>query len=903
MKLVGKDFCAVFGRFEWRRFSIRWLTTFGFVLVANHVDALSPLTGASKIAIGSTHTCALMNDKSVQCWGYNGEGFLGNGTKVDSGFPVPVTGLSDVTAISAGATHTCALLGDGGVRCWGYNSDFSLGDPSIRGAALTPVAVVGLGKAKFISVGRGPNCAVLVDGTISCWGRPYGDKPTVIPGVTGAISVAGSCALLADGTVSCWDADYYGQLAIGTRLVTGLADAVAIDAGSGFWCALTRAGSVFCWGNNTFGQLGDGTRTYSPTPVRVGNLSDITAVAAGADHACAINAIGAVSCWGNAAEFGTDNPNGALGNEVVGSVLTPTTVDGIVGATAIAVGQGSAGRTCAVVGGGNVFCLGLGPLGNGVLDPIRRTRTAVSGVADITAVKAGHNHTCAVRNDGSISCWGNNSSGQLGNGRATSSGYAVSVIGLPPSVAVAPGDSHTCALTRISTVWCWGGNRFGQLGNGTLTSSSVPVEVRGLTGVRSLATADVHTCALLIVGSVQCWGNGQNGELGNGSTIISPVPVAVSGITTARAITAYSNTSCALLAAGTVSCWGHDNYGSLGPGDFPSSVSTTPSAVPGLFGVEAISAGWGHVCTLLRGGSAFCWGYNGAGQRGGSSFNAGNVPVAVSGLSGALAITTGGNHTCALLDTGKMKCWGWNEHGQLGSGTVNDASVPVDVLGLGEVTAITGGSRHTCALRNDGSVWCWGNNFYGQLGDGRQGFYSTPQTVLKAGPRLIMTEFQYSPLSYYFMTSRDNEKALLDGIPAWRRTGLSFPVFGSSEYDTYGIGRFFFDQIAKSGTRGSHFYTLLDSEKTLLRAQNPNNAAPPLKPQDEGIDSFAYLPVVEGVGGTCAYGQIPVYRIFRGNVRFPDDPNHRFTTSLPTYNSAVAQGWTGEGVKFCVAAS
>lgn len=884
---------------------MRFLMALGVALLANGAHALSPLTDVSKVAIGGTHTCALMNDKSVQCWGYNSEGFLGNGTKVDSGFPVPVTGLSDVTAISAGALHTCALLGDGGVRCWGDNYEGSLGDPSVRYTATTPVAVVGLGKAKFISAEGGANCAVVVDGSVSCWGKPYGNGPTVIAGVAGATAVAGNCALLAIGTVSCWDTNPNGQLGIGAPvLVTGLLDVVAISAGSGYRCVLRRSGSVFCWGQNYFGQLGDGTTTYRPSPVRVGNLSDITAVAAGADHACALHASGAVSCWGFGAQSGTNNPNGALGNEIVGSILTPLAVSGVLGATGIAASQsGGFSRTCIVNSAGSVLCWGLGPLGNGVLDPNRRTRTAVGGISDIVAIKAGHDHTCAVGIAGAISCWGDNSSGQLGNGRTNSSGYPVSVMGLPFSVAVAPGHSHTCALTRVGTVWCWGGNRSGQLGIGTLTSSSAPIQVSGLSGVRSLVAADYHTCALLVTGAVQCWGNGQNGELGDGNTVSASIPVPVSGITTARAITAYSSTSCALLAAGTVSCWGHDNYGSLGPGEFPSSMSTTPSTVPGIVGVEAISAGWGHVCTLLRGGRVFCWGYNGAGQRGGSYFDTGNVPVAVSGLSGAIAITTGGAHTCALQDTGKLKCWGWNEDGQLGSGTVNDASAPVDVLGLGEVAALTGGSGHTCALRIDGGVWCWGNNFYGQLGDGRQGFYSTPQTVLKAGPRLTMTEFQYSPLNYYFMTSRDNEKALLDALPAWRRTGLSFPVFGSNEYDTYGISRFYFDQIAKSGTRGSHFYTLLDSENSLLRAQNPNNAATPLKPQDEGVDSFAYLPVVEGVGGSCAYGQLPVYRIFRGNVRFPDDPNHRFTTSLPTYNSAVTQGWSGEGVKFCVAAT
>jgi hypothetical protein len=92
---------------------------------------------------------------------------------------------------------------------------------------------------------------------------------------------------------------------------------------------------------------------------------------------------------------------------------------------------------------------------------------------------------------------------------------------------------------------------------------------------------------------------------------------------------------------------------------------------------------------------------------------------------------------------------------------------------------------------------------------------------------------------------------------------------------------------------------LVDSEKIALATLNPNNQASPRLPYYEGIDSYAFLPVIEGIGGSCAAGQVPVYRAFRGQTRFPDDPNHRFTTSLTLYNQLVALGWDGEGVKLC----
>jgi len=163
-----------------------------------------------------------------------------------------------------------------------------------------------------------------------------------------------------------------------------------------------------------------------------------------------------------------------------------------------------------------------------------------------------------------------------------------------------------------------------------------------------------------------------------------------------------------------------------------------------------------------------------------------------------------------------------------------------------------------------------------------------------------MVEYRYVPLNYFFITSRDADKVLLDGIANFQRTGLSFPVYATQVAGTKAITRFYFDQIALNRSRGSHFYTLLDNEKTALIALNPANVSAPRLPVDEGIDSWAFLPVVPGVGGSCASGLTPVYRVFRGNGLFPDDPNHRFTVSLSVYDSFVALGWDGEGVSFCV---
>ncbi len=163
-----------------------------------------------------------------------------------------------------------------------------------------------------------------------------------------------------------------------------------------------------------------------------------------------------------------------------------------------------------------------------------------------------------------------------------------------------------------------------------------------------------------------------------------------------------------------------------------------------------------------------------------------------------------------------------------------------------------------------------------------------------------MTEYIYAPLNYYFLTSRDSDRTILDTVSGWRRTGLSFTTLTDADPGTRGITRYYFDRVAQRQTRGSHFYTLVAAEKVALNALNPSKLTLPGLPQDEGIDSYAYPPLVEGVGGSCTAGLAPVYRVFRGQIRFPDDPNHRLTTDLATYNQFVALGWDGEGVKMCV---
>lgn len=353
-------------------------------------------------------------------------------------------------------------------------------------------------------------------------------------------------------------------------------------------------------------------------------------------------------------------------------------------------------------------------------------------------VAAGGFHSCALLPEASVACWGLNHLGQLGigtSGFGTESYVPVPVPGLTDVVEVSLGQFHTCALLGDGSVSCWGGNALGQLGDGTNVDSPVPVVVSTITNAVAISSGSggLHTCALLAGGTVSCWGQNLEGELGDGTNVDSSVPVAVSGITDAVAVSAGGIQTCALLADSTISCWGDNTFGQLG--DSTNVSSNVPVAVTGITDAVSVSVGVVHACAQLSDGTAVCWGNNDSGQLGNATDGLGtesNVPVAVQGISDASVVESGGFHSCAILEGGTASCWGQNRYGQLGNGEsgVNVVSnVAVLVTGVTDADSISVGDGHTCAVRGGDAIWCWGYNVAGQLGDGTNGDASLPVAV------------------------------------------------------------------------------------------------------------------------------------------------------------------------------
>ncbi len=688
-------------------------------------DSWNPVTvpglnGVVTVAAGGGHSCVLLADDTVRCWGANGAGQLGVGDTVDRSISVPVASLVDVVQVVTGGDHTCALRSNRTVRCWGLNVDGQLGDGTTTNRSI-PVDVPGLANVVRLAASRFHTCAQLADGTARCWGAngagEVGDgtvvrrtSPVAVSGLTGVVDLdvgpEHSCALLASGAVRCWGANGAGQLGDGTTVsrrtpvpVQGISGAVDLTVGGAHTCAALADGTARCWGDNVDHQLGDGTTVGRSTPTLVLTGFDrVLQLSAGGGHTCAVvmqvgfGEFPATECWGNGAR-------GAAGFAAGAPVTVPTPLVGSQGFAAVEAG---ASHTCAVLVQGQVLCWGSNTVGQVGVSPVGGTEStplAVNGMDGVVQLAAGAGHTCALRYDGTVWCWGDDAVGQLGDGAPSGISTApVQVLssGGPMTgiVELVAGSNHTCARADDGTVRCWGFNLFGQLGDGTTSNRTEATGTSGLGAVITLAAGPNHTCAMAVNLLVRCWGLNFDGQLGNGATgSTSTAPVTVVGLSTpVVGLTGGVAHSCAVVPGTSAVCWGANSFGQLGDGTTGPAVGavTGPAGVGSV--VRQVAAGDQHTCAVVWAefaSSASCWGLNGSGQLGrNSTATPGTTPAPVLDelaltLLLVLQVDGGSGHSCALSGAlsggdptiGVVQCWGANESGQLGDGTLDQRSV------------------------------------------------------------------------------------------------------------------------------------------------------------------------------------------------------------------------------------
>ena len=323
-------------------------------------------------------------------------------------------------------------------------------------------------------------------------------------------------------------------------------------------------------------------------------------------------------------------------------------------------------------------------------------------------------HNCALRETGSVECWGANWFGQLGNGTTDHSNVPVRVLDLDDAVTVSAGTSHTCAVRETGGVVCWGRNAEGQLGDQSLTQSTVPVPVVDLDDAVALSMALFRSHAVRTTGALVRWG----------PDVTEPFPQ----LTQIGLVSDSGYHTCAMTIFGVISCWGANWAGQLGNGSTQDSASpVTLPLEPNVY--TGVSAGGSHTCAPRLMGDVRCWGLNEFGQLGTGSFVNSTTPAPVANLGDAVVVSTGSNHTCAVRETGEVVCWGQNEWGQLGNGSLEDSNVPLPASNLDDAVAVSTGSRHSCAVRETGRIVCWGENEWGQLGNGSNSDSSVPVPV------------------------------------------------------------------------------------------------------------------------------------------------------------------------------
>jgi alpha-tubulin suppressor-like RCC1 family protein len=353
---------------------------------------------------------------------------------------------------AAGWAHTCVVTTEAAVRCWGLNTNGQLGTGTTDDVLDTC------------------DTQVVLDGALAV--------------VAGG---AHTCALGQNGGVRCWGLNEQGQLGDGTGLSRStvpdtdvLTSVIDICAGDAHTCAVTSTGAVFCWGANSFGQVGDGTNSNKLAPTAQPALLNAAEVTCGLWHTCALTLTGGVRCWGL-------NAVGQLGDETTKSRNVPHFDD--IATIAIQVAAG-AQHTCALFISGAVACWGLnnhGQLGtDDTVDSVVPIGPVITGISQLMLGPQA-DFTCALSPNGALSCWGDNTHGQLGNGESlivvtntTGSLTSPDVLAPPPPSLLlrvdmaALGAGHMCAVGPDGLLRCWGLNENGQLGDGTLTDRLVP---------------------------------------------------------------------------------------------------------------------------------------------------------------------------------------------------------------------------------------------------------------------------------------------------------------------------------------------------------------------------------------------------------------------------------------------
>ncbi|MFT3766505.1 MAG: EGF domain-containing protein [Minicystis sp.] len=553
-----------------------------------------------------------------------------------------------------------------------------------------------------------------------------------------------TCGIKQTGTLWCWGLGNNGQLGLGYTDSQTLPASISLTrtwtsvaAGETHTCAVESDGTLSCFGRNNAGQLATGSANaqellpvyVNVDPAATAPESDWKEVFSGRETSCATKQNGNLYCWGRNGDLQAGKTGG-------GTLAVPNLIETSVGAKDTDWATASIGfTTCALKNDGSLFCWGRGAegeLGNGGTTGSAPPVAVMPGTPWKT-IGVGTYHACGIQMSGALYCWGRNQSAQIAAGSAGAILQPVQVGTDTDWIAVTGGAAHTCALKQDGRAMCWGSRVYGEIGDGTLSLTISPAKI-GATWT-GFATFGDMGCALGPNGEPSCWGNGEHGELATGDTASRPAPFATMTTTAFSQLAPGRQHVCGITkTTKQIQCAGRNANGQLATGNTTASMTfapilTTNKPYAGLSWSD-IASGELHGCAIATDASLWCWGYNAYGQVGQSA----NPPtgtlvqVAAATTKNWAHVIAGQYHTCATRTDHSLHCFGRNVEGQIGDGTNVDVKTPFS-HGAGWSDSIAAGVNHTCAIKLDGTLWCWGKNANSQLGDNTTTDRLTPTQI------------------------------------------------------------------------------------------------------------------------------------------------------------------------------
>lgn len=603
--------------------------------------------GAGKwkqVDVGNTHACALGHDDSLWCWGQNNYGQLGNGLVGGStGSPVRVGQDPSVkwNYVAAGLYGTCALrnLDDaetGQLYCWGSNQNGSLGMGAVTLTLPTPTQVQPVdARWRRVDLLYRHACGIQADNTLWCWGyNNYGQGGVVSPTTLLTPTKVGNehwidvttgydftCAVKASGSAAfgeawCFGRNSYGQLGnpeIPDKSMGKLAgDQLYREISAGYFhaCGLTSNDEVTCWGNSQYGQTANGYQAEVLQPNEPAPFAPWSAVYAGVYTVYGVTQSNAVYGWGY-------NQYGNLGVGTKSTSSPPVALP-----SAFTVIDGHQYHACGIKGDGSLWCWGnnaYGRLGlsTSISEALIPQLVKSGNPLAWKVVTTGYYHSCGLRTDGSLWCWGRDSQGVFGNGSTTTTTH-------PSPIPISSGVSwsalqtnryHSCGIQSDGSLWCWGLNSYGQLGDGTKSTRPDPTPILPGTKWLQVSLGDYHTCGIQQDKRVYCWGRNIYGEVGDGTQTTRLVPTAVLGNSTWKMVGAGGYHSCGILTDDAMLCWGRNAYGELGNGTKTTALSPVAVITNKPVSWKTMTARlFYNTCGVTTAGELYCWGYNSFGQ-------------------------------------------------------------------------------------------------------------------------------------------------------------------------------------------------------------------------------------------------------------------------------------------------